>query len=686
MFSYAVKSFRRQTGRYIRIVCILAFAMITPILLSIIGSSSIYGEQKQNLSLSKGMDYRIDNTTPELIERFINDNHFDVLVERNSIYLHYIPDSSPSTKRNNIESVWSGSDASIAIHDILTESNLSALQVYDLTGINQPDSHTTNFMNQIHLVSLIIIFVSVLIFYTGYKAHIHSFSDEIGLLYSIGCSYHKIRVFFFWTLTICYMCAYTVAILFSVISMRILYTKFLNVQSNGYAWMLFHVDWSSIFLLGIMWYILLLIQYFFQMRAHQKNITDTKTTSYRRIRGFSSYGITALPTELLWNRYGQIIHHNILLSALTVIVSIFIINYASINSESLGETTIGDFTISHHQIVANLETGLSEDVKQAIEEIPDIQINYQKEISTTQYLVAAPHQHSKNSVFESGNNEYIQTAILLNPNVQEIKSNSEDVAIPVWLNKYQPDSHWGIGDIIDLYVYDPMSMINQTIPSEYIYDHPFLTEKINLRVCGYVDEKYMDTPLRLFFQASDYNVLTKRYPIVSATIMLNEKVNRNIVKTQLFTVLEKYPDYELVDLSEKQQIAARGRIGIYLIALFITVLFLIVISLVIGIQYSEFVIQQESTNKLLLLMGLSMDNLKHTYRAISYKAYIITLLIGITFAVFASAIFFSDTGYTMSFTTANIIIYSILLIVLYLIMLVPMQIELNRQFKKHEVT
>ncbi len=679
MFCYALKSLKRQPGRYIRIVCILTFAMIIPILISIVGSSSQYGAKKQYQSLSRGMEFRIDQVSQGLKDRFEDDVRFETIAEPDSIYLRYIAEP-PSNNQSGVEGYLS--EASRVIHEILTEMNLSRLQVYDLTGIEKADSYTSSFMNQIHLLSFIIIVVSVLVFHAGYRAHIHSFDNEIISLYSIGCSWQKINVFFFWTLTVCFICAYSMAVLFSVTLMKILYTVYLNVQSSGYAWMLFHIDWTTILLFGVIWYPMLLIVYFIQMRLQYQTITGKKRVAYNKRRKMKSSGIENLPRELLSNRYGQIVHHGVFLAVLTVFVSVFIINYASINSESIGVKADGDFYISHHQIVAGQEIGISEEVRHTMETIPGVIVNYQKSISTTQYLASAPHHHSHYSVLESGKKEYLQTQILQDSSKQEMEANNEDGLIPVRINPYQPDSCWSVGDTIELYVYDPMSLVNRTIPAESMYDHPFLTEKICLKVCGYADEQYMDTPLRLFFQPNDYDTLTERNPAVSAIITLQDSTcDRNAVKAALSSVLEKYPNYEFTDLMEKEQIASRGSTGIYLLALCITCLFMIVLSLVIGILFAEYVIQQESANQLLFHLGLSVINLKHVYRAISDRAYIVTMLTGFIGASIASAVFFLDTGYKMVLTLPNILIYGMLFIVLFLVMRIPMQIELEKQFR-----
>lgn len=687
MFYYAVKSLKRQTGRYIRILCILVLAMIIPIIVNIIGSSSVYGEQKQSLSMTNGMDYRIDHATQELIKHFEADNHFDVIVKDNSLFLRYhLPNNSAEHENKNNSQEEYQTLASHAIRDILNEVGLSSLQIYNLTAINQVDPHTSEFMSQINTLSFVIILISVIIFQAGYKAHIHNFTDEIDSLHAIGCSYRKICIFFLWTLTVCFIIAYILAIIISYFFMKILYSGYLNVQSSGYAWMLFHVDWASILLLAIMWYVLLLIIYIFQMISNYRALTGKKRRILKKKRALSTYGIKLLPIKILWNRYGQSIRHGILLAILTLFISVFLINYASINSESIKDATEGDYSISYHRNIANLETGISEEVKEKLQAIKGIHIDYQKSISTTQYLAAVPHRHSPYAVIENGDQEYIQTIILRNSDIQTPELFVENNYVPVWINQFQPVSDFSVGDVIDLYVYDPASMVNQTIPDNYTYGHPFLTEKICLKVYGYTSEKYMDTPLRLSFLPEDYNKLTERYPVISALIKVNPDTDKSTVKSQLTAILENTPDYDFTDLNEKRQIASQGSVGIYILAAVITVLFIIIICLVIWILFSEYVIQQKTVNELLFFTGLSINDLKHVYKTISYKAYCISILIGIITAVLASLLFFSGTGYGIVFTPVNIMIYCILFAAFAFVMIIPMQIEINKQFKSKEAT
>ena len=686
MLSYALKSLRRQTGRYLRILGILALAMIVPIIVNIVGSSSLYGERQQKQAMTHEMDYRIDNVTKELADWFLADDRFDVFQDRGSIFLRY--HSQPGFNDDGLEIRGdidlATFEASRAIHAVLDEAGMSSLQVFNITALAQTDSHTSDFMNQINILSFAIILVSVLIFQVGYKAHISAFGDEVSSLYSIGCPYGKIRLFFFWTLTFCFILAYAAAVLIACGCMSILYSAFLNVQGSGYTWMLFHVDWQSILMMGVMWYLLLFIVYLIRMSSQYRVLNGGKKRSGKGRGTISASGIEKVPVKLLWSRYGQMIYHGIFLAALTVFLSVFIINYASINAEAITGGKTADYSVSHHQIVAGQENGIGEDFKNDLEKIDHIRIAWQKDATSTPYLAAVPHRHSRYAVLEHGDLEYITTFVFPYSGTQSDESYSEDHFMPVWINPYQPDSGWSVGDVIDLYVYDPASQMNQEIPNESVYDHPFLTGKISLKVYGYVDEQYMDTPLRLFFRPQDYELLTKKSPVISADISLDPGADRDAVKTRLLELMSNYPDYDFLDVYERQQIAKNGSTGIYILALVITILFLLVISLVIWILFTEYVIQMSVVNKLLFLLGLSADDLKQAYRRIGYRAYIITVLIGLGTAIAASAAFFAGTGYRFAVTLPNTIIYCLLFGVIFAAMTIPMQKEIARQSEKEE--
>lgn len=686
VLSYALKSLQRQTGRYIRILGILALAMIIPILVNIVGASSLYGGQQQSQAMTHGMDYRIDEVTKGLADRFLEDDRFDVFQDGGSIFLRYHsqPGANDGGTENHEGNDSFRSEASRAIHAVLDEAGMSSLQVYDITALARTDSHTSEFMNQINILSFAIILVSVMIFRAGYKAHISAFGEEVSSLYSIGCSYRKICLFFFWTLTVCFIIAYITAVLIAYGLMSILYTSYLNVQGNGYSWMLFHVDWQSILMMGLMWYLLLLVVYFIRMLSQYRDLNGRKAHPGKSRRTFSASGIEKVPVRLLWGRHGQILYHGIILAVLTVFLTVFIVNYASINAEAITEDNTADFSISHRHIVAGLETGISEEFRQGLQEIRNIRVTWQKDAESIRYLAAAPHRHSNYAVLESGDVEYIAAFVFPYPGAQNNESYSEDHCIPVWINPYQPDSNWSVGDIIELYVYDPASLMNQAIPNESAYGHPFLTGRISLKVCGYVDEKYMDTPLRLFFYQQDYDKLTEKIPVVSANILVESDADKNAVKSQLISLLADYPDYEFLDIYGREQTAKNGSTGIYILASIITILFLLVISLVIWILFTEYVIQMSEVNKLLFLLGLSADNLKQVYRKISCKAYIITMLIGVIAAVATSAAFFAGTGYRFAVTLPNIIIYLLMLMVIFAAMTIPMQKEIIRQIRKEE--
>lgn len=679
MFFYAIKSLQRQTTRYIRIVCILTCAMIIPLVLSILGSSIVYGQREQTRAETKGADYRIDNPPYEVVEIFSQMKEFEVFLEEDSLYL-VIQDERVRSKNDSINTDVLA--YSLLIKEALETFDMQHLTVTNMTGMYQMDHTTNDFMRQVNFISVIIILVSVLVFQAGYRAHIGNFSQEIESLYAIGFSHRNIAMFFFWTLTAEFILSCMFSIVISYAVMRILFMAYLEVQSGGYSWMIFDVDWYSVLFLACTWYAVLLIVFSIQMRQHKKQLTSGKRHITCRKTIVKIVGTETVLENVLWTRNGKLVKYSIVLSMLVVFLSVFLLNYASINAEAIKEEATADFSISTTLNINGAQVGIDDDILNELKGIDGIRVHYGRSLPTTTYLAAQQHVGSRYAVYESGEYEYVQTHILLYPNATEAESTVNMDCVPVWLNEFQPDANWKIGDYIDVYYHNPAAVMNQGRIKVSDAGIPFLTERIRLQVMGFVSESYMDAPLMLYLGTEDYEKMVGSVPVTSLQIEVEETINREKIKEALEDIFDRNSHCEFIDLVEAQEISARGSIGIYLLIFVVTVLFLMLISLVVGILLTEFVIQQREQNELFYLLGLSMNNLQNVYRKISIKAFSITMAVGISVGCVCTILFFGNTGYRIALNARNIAIYIIMIISVWCAMYLPIQVEVYKQFPK----
>lgn len=674
MFMYAITTFKRQFHRYWHIICILTFSMIIPLMFNILGSSIGYGSVQEKQSMTNNSDYMIASAPRELLSAFDETQTFIATYTDGNLYLKI---SDQDYDVNNT------SPYSNEIHNVLGSAGLNHLQVYNMTKLQDIDSNTTTFMVQINIITLVIIFITIFIFRTGYRSHVMYFKNEVQILYTLGISTKSIVIFFLWSLTFEFIISYLSAISVAYSSMHLLFANFLEVNSAGYSWMLFYVDWGSIVLLGAVWYSMLVLICFNRMHILKNALLGTKKIRIPRNRKtLNKLGAEKATLEVLWTRCCRPVKHCIGLSVAVCSLAIFLLNYASINAEAIDEDTDADFSLSKNVLIDGNIQGFTNEELSRIESIEGIKAVYRKNVSSVSFLAAQPTGQAINPIFVMHDVSYVSTHLKPLKNEVHNVAAEESSYIPVWVNPHQPGIQYHIGDLVFLYENKPSTIVHQDAEM-LVPGLPFLVDRLELQVVGYVDAEYLDGPLELYFEQATYDMLTKDLnPSFIEVYLLDQSTDVQNIEIRLREITNNRIGYNLINLKEQAEISVRTSSGLYLLISLLLMCFLVLTALVVAILLREFVQQQRGANYLFLLMGVSTQHLKQVYKRISLRAFFTTVTVSSLIGSILTWILFANTGYMISLTAGNVMIYTSMLVCLYASMTVPMKIELHKQLNE----
>ena len=161
MLRYALLSLCRQRRRYVRLWRLLVAGMVAPLMLSVLGSSSVYGDLRQKEALRQGADFQIVDAPASLAAPLEALGRFEVTFGAGGCYLRSL---SPLTGEGDILA------CTLAIQQVLDQAGLSTLLVHDYTQLTGVDPSTRQFQGRLRLLAGLLTALALLLFHTGYRA------------------------------------------------------------------------------------------------------------------------------------------------------------------------------------------------------------------------------------------------------------------------------------------------------------------------------------------------------------------------------------------------------------------------------------------------------------------------------------------------------------------------------------
>ena len=95
---------------------------------------------------------------------------------------------------------------------------------------------------------MLVILLSVSVVRSAYQSHLKRFSSDIGTLRACGASRRQISALFAAELAAVFLLAAACAVVLSVVSLKALFTAFLEIRHDSLAWLIFHVEPMNILL------------------------------------------------------------------------------------------------------------------------------------------------------------------------------------------------------------------------------------------------------------------------------------------------------------------------------------------------------------------------------------------------------------------------------------------------------
>lgn len=665
MLSYALRSFVRQFRRYAHMVLILACAMVTPLMLTILGSSMSYGERLEREAMSHGADFRIEGAWPELAGLFQARTEFSTEFSEGNIFLT-VTDSAANDERGGIRSA-SALQYADTIDSILSQANAGGLKVYDLTQLNAQGAQD-GFSAQLRAMVVLVLLVSVLIFAAGYRSHVESFREDVYTLYEIGASRRQIALFFLIVLAAAYALSFLAAVVFSVGCMSVLFRFLLQVVSGGYAWMVFHVEGGQIVLLGALWMALLLAAYTYGMLALRRVYARTDKSGCKTgnapppLRRSGHAGGDVFLLHMLWTRTGGMVRYCIFLLSLSIIMAGFLVNYASINAQSIQTAGEGaDFTVARHIYEEGRLTGFTQEEREVFARIPEAEVTYRRMGESTAYLVQVSGQPDPvpSAVMGPHGEGYLETHIA--PVAHRGKTQVGEGSVPVWVNPHQPAMQWRVGDTVYLYRYAANP------PGDGGTPYPPLPEKyLTLEVAGFMDAPYLDGPLQLFVEEDAYRLLMDAAPVNVAVIRLRAAEHLESVRRTLNDRFGASLGYSIDDMNERRTVAERGAKGLHALIAVIALSLMSFVALVVSVLLRDYVERQRDINDMMFCMGLAPGALVGAYNRMGRKALARSITVGVAAALTLTYLFFHGTGYRLRLSIEVALLYALMLIASYI--------------------
>ena len=243
---YLKRSFARSPRRHAVLFAVLTCAFLLPLLISIYRDSNAWGTRQYLLARSAGETYHIGNATEADVPYFEGIRGLSAPVYRDgTIYLHILSDED-----------WRNSESVTVFENEIrkrmeasgNEALLPTAFSYEYAhGISTDPSHLSG-QRILLLVNMLVILLSVSVVHSAYQSHLKRFSADVGALRACGASCRQIRILFTAELAALFLLAAACAVLISIVSLKALFTAFLEIRHDSLAWLIFHVEPMNILL------------------------------------------------------------------------------------------------------------------------------------------------------------------------------------------------------------------------------------------------------------------------------------------------------------------------------------------------------------------------------------------------------------------------------------------------------
>ena len=243
---YMKRSFTRCPRRHAVLFAVLTCAFLLPLLICIYRDSNAWGTRQYLLARSAGETYHIGNAAEADVPYFEGIRGLSAPIYRDgTIYLHILSDE----EWRNAESV-TVFENEIRKHMEASgnEALLPTAFSYEYAhGISTDPSHLSG-QRILLLVNMLVILLSVSVVRSAYRSHLKRFSSDIGTLRACGASRRQISALFAAELAAVFLLAAACAVVLSVVSLKALFTAFLEIRHDSLAWLIFHVEPMNILL------------------------------------------------------------------------------------------------------------------------------------------------------------------------------------------------------------------------------------------------------------------------------------------------------------------------------------------------------------------------------------------------------------------------------------------------------
>ena len=243
---YMKRSFTRSPRRHAVLFAVLTCAFLLPLLICIYRDSNAWGTRQYLLTRSAGETWHIGNATEADVPYFENIPGLSAPVYRDGvIYLRILSDEdwrSPESVRSY------ELELSRRIEASGSERLLPRMFSYAYAhGISTDPSYYSG-QRILLIINALVILLSVSVVRSAYQSHLKRFSSDIGTLRACGASRRQIRILFAVELAAVFLLAASCAVLISTLSLKALFTAFLEIRHDSLDWLIFHVEPINILL------------------------------------------------------------------------------------------------------------------------------------------------------------------------------------------------------------------------------------------------------------------------------------------------------------------------------------------------------------------------------------------------------------------------------------------------------
>ena len=237
---YMKRSFTRSPRRHAVLFAVLTCAFLLPLLICIYRDSNAWGTRQYLLTRSAGETYHIGNATEVDVPYFEGIRGLSAPVYRDgTIYLHILSDEE-----------WRNSESVTVFENEIrkrmeasgNEALLPTAFSYEYAhGISTDPSHLSG-QRSLLLVNMLVILLSVSVVRSAYRSHLKRFSSDVGTLRACGAGRRQISALLAAELAAVFLLAAACAVVLSVVSLKALFTAFLEIRHDSLAWLIFHVE------------------------------------------------------------------------------------------------------------------------------------------------------------------------------------------------------------------------------------------------------------------------------------------------------------------------------------------------------------------------------------------------------------------------------------------------------------